>query len=170
MNMAMTRLRRGWTLPVVMTTFLGWGTALAQKEPPKGWTAETKTVKVATPTGGQDKQITYYTNSIGMKLVKVPAGEFMMGDTLTPEQVDQKWPGGDIEWYKWAHPRHRVRLTKDFYIGAHEVTRSQFAQFVNDGGYKTEAEKEGGGPCVQGRQGGHVCGGQLAQPPFRADR
>jgi formylglycine-generating enzyme required for sulfatase activity len=145
---------RGWALSAVMAAFMGCGTPLAQKEPPKGWTTETKTVKVATPTGDQERQITYYTNSIGMKLVRIPAGEFMMGDTLTPEQVDQKWPGGKIEWYKDAHPRHRVRLTKDFYIGAHEVTCGQFAQFVNAGGYKTEAEKGGGSFALkQGRSG-----------------
>ena len=152
--MAMTRLMRGWASLAVMAAFLGGGTALAQKEPPKGWTAETKTVKAAAPAGDQDKEIVYYTNSIGMKLVKVPAGEFMMGDTLTPEQVDQKWPRGTIEWYKSAHPRHRVRLTKDFYMGAHEVTRGQFARFVTESGYKTEAEKGGGSFAVKdGRVG-----------------
>jgi formylglycine-generating enzyme required for sulfatase activity len=138
----------------VMAAFLGGGTALAQKEPPKGWTAETKSVKTATPAGNQNKEVTFYTNSIGMKLVRVPAGEFMMGDTLTPEQADQKWPGGKIEWYKNAHPRHRVRLTKDFYIGAHEVTRGQLARFVNESGYRTDAEKGGGSFAVKdGRPG-----------------
>ncbi len=92
-----------------------------------------------------------------MKLVLIPAGEFMMGDTQTPEEVHQRWPGGQIELYKWAHPRHRVKLTKPFYIGECEVTRGQFAAFAREAGpaiqaaevdardteYKTDAEKAG---------------------------
>ena len=78
-----------------------------------------------------------------MNLVLIPAGEFMMGDTQTPEEVDKRWPGGQIEWYKWAHPRHRVKLSKPFYIGECEVTRGQFDAFVRETDYKTDAEKAG---------------------------
>jgi formylglycine-generating enzyme required for sulfatase activity len=50
------------------------------------------------------------TNSIGMKLVLIPAGEFLMG--------------GAIE--KNARPIHKVKITKDFYLGAFEVTQAQY--------------------------------------------
>jgi formylglycine-generating enzyme required for sulfatase activity/serine/threonine protein kinase len=58
------------------------------------------------------KQIT---NSIGMKLVLIPAGEFMMGssDDVKEAGIDEK-------------PRHRVRITRPFYLGATEVTQSQY--------------------------------------------
>ena len=75
------------------------------------------------------------TNSIGMKLVLIPAGEFLMG---SPDGDDQA--AGDDE-----KPQHRVRITRPFYLGATEVTRGQFRRFVDEAGYQTEAEKDGKG-------------------------
>jgi formylglycine-generating enzyme required for sulfatase activity len=51
------------------------------------------------------------TNKVGMKLVLIPAGEFMMGSE----------DGDDDE-----KPRHRVRITRPFYLGATEVTQGQY--------------------------------------------
>ncbi len=55
------------------------------------------------------------TNSIGMILVPIPAGEFMMGA-----------PNSDDDAVDADKPQHRVRLTKPFYIQATEVTRQQW--------------------------------------------
>ena len=41
-------------------------------------------------------------------------------------------------------PAHQVRITRPYYLGVHEVTRGQFAQFVSETGYKSEAERSGG--------------------------
>ena len=84
-----------------------------------------------------------YVNSQGQRMVLIQAGEFMMGDTLTAEEVDKKYPGGKISWYEDAHPRHRVKISKPYYMGAYEVTVGEFRKFVNATGYKTTAEKEG---------------------------
>jgi formylglycine-generating enzyme required for sulfatase activity len=54
------------------------------------------------------------TNSIGMKLVRVPAGAFPMGDRLIPD----------------ARPPHPVRISRAFLIGATEVTQSQYKQVI----------------------------------------
>ncbi len=62
------------------------------------------------------------TNSIGMKLVLIPAGEFMMGSSDVPR--------GPLE-----RPPHKVRITKPFYLGQYEVTVGQFRQFVTESGY-----------------------------------
>ena len=53
------------------------------------------------------------TNSMGMKLVLIPAGEFMMGSPPEIGPSDEK-------------PQHRVEITKAFYIGMYEVTQQQY--------------------------------------------
>jgi formylglycine-generating enzyme required for sulfatase activity len=55
-----------------------------------------------------------FDNSIGMKLVLIPAGEFMMG---TPPTEDIREVG---------HPQHRVKISKSFYMGIYEVTQTQY--------------------------------------------
>jgi len=81
---------------------------------------------------------------VKMEFVLVPAGEFVMGSKLSAAEVVRKY-GGQEDWYKVEHPAHRVRITKPFYLGKHEVTREQFARFVDDARYRTDAEKEGSG-------------------------
>ncbi len=83
------------------------------------------------------------TNGIGMKLVLVPAGEFMMG---SPQAEIQNWN----DWFKRQGqglnidnegPLHRVRITRPFYLGVCHVTVGQFRKFITDAGYQTDAEK-----------------------------
>jgi formylglycine-generating enzyme required for sulfatase activity len=74
------------------------------------------------------------TNSIGMKLAHLQPGEFLMGS-----------PDTDMEAKDDEKPQHRVRITRPFYLGVTEVTRGQFRRFVDETGYKTEAEKDGKG-------------------------
>ena len=50
-----------------------------------------------------------------MKLVRIPAGEFLMGSADTD-------PGGRDD----EKPRHRVRISKPFYLGVYEVTQGEF--------------------------------------------
>ena len=69
---------------------------------------------------------------VAMKLVRIPAGKFVMGSFET-----EKW-----HEHKEA-PRHEVTITRDFHMGRCEVTRGQFAAFVKDTQYKTQAEREG---------------------------
>ena len=91
------------------------------------------------------------TNSIGMKFVLIPPGEFDMGSTeaevakLLEEAKATKQPSWYIERLPAEAPKHRVRITKPFWLGRHEVTRGQFRRFVDDRGYQTEAERDGKG-------------------------
>ena len=89
-------------------------------------------------------------NSIGMKLVLIPAGEFMMGSAESAESTAAYFNSNysmDLkgDFFTAEHPRHRVRITRPFYLGTYHVTRGQFRQFVDDASYQTDAEKDGKG-------------------------
>ena len=73
-----------------------------------------------------------FTNSIGMKMVLIPPGEFMMGATDSDEDAEDD-----------EKPQHKVRITKPYEIAACEVTVKQFRAFVGEVEYRTEAEKAG---------------------------
>jgi len=73
-------------------------------------------------------------NGIGMKLKLIKPGKFLMG---SPKDEDGRF---DDEG-----PQHEVEITKAFYMGVYPVTKGQFAAFVKDDGYQTEAEKDGNG-------------------------
>ena len=98
--------------------------------PRSGWTAESARVLAATAGGDRRKEITYYTNSIGMKLVRIPAGEFVMGSESG--YADEK-------------PAHRVRIGNAFFMGAHEVTNAQWKAFISANvRYEVKGDKESG--------------------------
>jgi formylglycine-generating enzyme required for sulfatase activity len=67
-------------------------------------------------------------NHASMKLVLIPAGEFMMGADEPPEQVVQKCNGVETkaEWFQNEQPQHRVKITKPFYMGVYVVTQAQY--------------------------------------------
>lgn len=87
-------------------------------------------------------------NAIGMKLALIPPGEFMMGSELSFAELASRFdltPEDAERFYAAEHPRHRVRINNPFFVGVHEVTVGQFRQFVDDDGYRTEAETDGTG-------------------------
>ncbi len=59
------------------------------------------------------------TNSIGMKLMLIPPGEFLMGS-----------PAGDPRGFPTEQPQHRVRISRPFYLGATEVTQQQYERVM----------------------------------------
>jgi formylglycine-generating enzyme required for sulfatase activity len=65
------------------------------------------------------------TNSIGMKLVLIPAGKFLMGSPASEkERAEQE-------------VQHEVEISRPFYLGAYEVTQAQYARVMgarNKGG------------------------------------
>jgi formylglycine-generating enzyme required for sulfatase activity/type 1 glutamine amidotransferase len=96
--------------------------------------------------GGEKPGERILTNSIGMKLTLIPAGEFLMGGGESAEEVAaffNKTYGTHMQalWWDDEHPQHRVRITRPFYLGTRHVTRGQFRRFVEATGYKTDAEK-----------------------------
>ncbi len=76
------------------------------------------------PTKSMAKLIT---NSIGMKLARIPKGTFMMG---SPESEEGRFSD--------EGPQHSVTISKDYYLGAYEVTQEQYQRIMgeNPSGFK----------------------------------
>jgi formylglycine-generating enzyme required for sulfatase activity len=92
-----------------------------------------------------------------MKFVHIEPGEFEMGS-----------PPDEAGRYE-TEARHHVNLTKPFLLGAHPVTRGQFAAFVKDTDHKTLAEKEGWGGAWTGKTWSHEKGVSWRNPGFPQD-
>jgi formylglycine-generating enzyme required for sulfatase activity len=70
------------------------------------------------------------TNSIGMKLVLIPAGKFTMGSPASEKDRDKE-----------DEAQHEVEITRPFYLGICEVTQKQFRQVM---GYNPSYFSRGG--------------------------
>jgi len=125
------------------------------------WTRETRRVNCATPDGETRNEITYYKNSLGMEFALIPAGRFEMGSALSPEETAKRF-GGDAEDFADEHPRHAVRISRAFLMGAYEVTNAQYRRFVADhssGDYRGESLNGDAQPvaCVSRDDAVHFC-------------
>jgi formylglycine-generating enzyme required for sulfatase activity len=73
-------------------------------------------------------------NTVGMTLVPIPAGEFLMGTAEAKPVKGQKAeepPGAESE-----RPQHSVKHSQPFYIGICEVTQGQFEQVMGETPWK----------------------------------
>jgi formylglycine-generating enzyme required for sulfatase activity len=73
-----------------------------------------------------------FTNSIGMKLVYIPPGEFMMGSRDSAAEVARKVRNAKSGYFTPEHPQHRVKITNGFYMGTTEVTQFQYEEIMNN--------------------------------------
>lgn len=96
-----------------------------------------------------------YTNSLGMRFVRIEPGEFLMGESVTPlpkelvrplsyptlEEMERRFRFGDprrfvlnLDHVRFGdfdeRPVHRVRITQPFYMGIYEVTNAQYEAFA----------------------------------------
>jgi len=73
-----------------------------------------------------------FTNSLGIKMIRVRAGVFRMGNALPtdPKLLKQSPVMTDGDWDE--KPVHEVRITYDFYISETEITAKQYADFRQD--------------------------------------
>ena len=81
---------------IAVSLWLGVGASISSSQPPKE-----------------------LTNSIGMKLVLIPRGKFMMG---SPESEQGR---------KEDENQHEVTISKDYYLGVYEVTQAQYEKVMD---------------------------------------
>jgi formylglycine-generating enzyme required for sulfatase activity len=101
-------------------------------------------------------------NGVTLQLMRIPAGKFLMG---SPETENDR---------KTDETQHEVTLSKPFYMGVTHVTVEQFAAFVKDKAYTTDAEADGSSTGIEiigGRvQGGNMAGCSWRNPSFDQKR
>jgi len=85
-------------------------------------------------------------DGVKLAMVLIPPGEFLMGSAESAESLARQFDAKP-EWFEGEHPCHRVRITRSFYLGTHEVTVGEFREFVEAQGYQTEAERDVQGAC-----------------------
>jgi formylglycine-generating enzyme required for sulfatase activity len=87
---------------------------------------------------GVEEDAKEITNSIGMKLMRIPRGSFLMGSPASEEGHNKD------------EAQHEVEIKNDFWLGAHEVTQAQYQKvmgknpsyFSADGGGKNSVREE----------------------------
>jgi formylglycine-generating enzyme required for sulfatase activity len=78
-----------------------------------------------------------FTNSIGMKLVLIPKGKFMMGSTKAEqdevvESVSEGSRKNVRDWVTEERPRRDVEITRPFYLGVYTVTQKQYKEVMGE--------------------------------------
>jgi formylglycine-generating enzyme required for sulfatase activity/tRNA A-37 threonylcarbamoyl transferase component Bud32 len=61
----------------------------------------------------------FFTNSLGMKLAKIPGAKFLMGS-----------PPGEVGRTDSEGPQHPVVIAKSFYLGVYEVTQDEYQKLM----------------------------------------
>jgi formylglycine-generating enzyme len=87
-------------------------------------------------------------NALGMTMVLLPAGSFLMGSDEPLERLRADFPGYELQRLLDVAdeaPVHEVRITRSFYLAKHEITVGQFARFVASSGYRPESIADGTG-------------------------
>jgi formylglycine-generating enzyme required for sulfatase activity len=89
------------------------------------------------------------TRSVGMKLVYIPAGSFMMGSSRPAAQLAEEY-GKAERRFKGEFPQHEVRISKGFWMGQTEVTQGQYKSVMSAEPWsgKTYVQADANNPAV----------------------
>ena len=99
------------------------------------------------------------TNSIGMKLKLIPAGEFLMGSAKSPQELVRLFDLDEerAKWFTHEQPQHRVRITKPFYTWRVRGNAGRIRE--SDGGRLQVTSRR------EGRGADHVSGKDTSRHP-----
>ena len=124
---------RSAVIGLVVAT-LGLAPACAQGEvaPEKSWLSPGKAVgdEITGPDGGM--------------MVWVPAGEFAMGATAEDQRYAIGRFSADRGELDGEQPVHKVRISKGFWLGKHEVTNAQYRRYCKEAGLEFPAASKQG--------------------------
>src|SRR5712671_585839 len=90
-------------------------------------TAALRLIAAATLHGAEPREIT---NSLGMKLVRIEPGSFVMGQDGPPADYQTVLHADRCDQADWdERPSHRVSITAPLHVATTEVTNAQYRQF-----------------------------------------
>jgi formylglycine-generating enzyme required for sulfatase activity len=93
--------------------------ATVQVRPPRVVTPRTEPAPGRKPAAKPASDVPTITSPIHLELVRIPAGEFLMGSDKSKDE----------QAFADEQPQHRLHVS-DFYIGKYPVTNVQYAAFV----------------------------------------
>src|SRR5262249_19720740 len=93
-------------------------------------------------------------NAIGMTLVRIPPGKFKMGS-----------PDGEADRHS-DEEQHDVEITREFYLGIHEVTQKQFKDVM---GFNPSYFSKDGTGKIGVKYGWRPAGGEASVPVDTSD-
>ncbi len=85
------------------------------------------TIRSTEPEPTASSPVNKLTNSLGLTLVRIEPGEFLMG--TTKNQVDQLirlFPDSNRGSFDDEQPKHPVKISQPFFLGIHQVTQRQY--------------------------------------------
>jgi formylglycine-generating enzyme required for sulfatase activity/serine/threonine protein kinase len=68
---------------------------------------------------------------VKLEMVRIDLGEFWMGSADEEiEAILKQYKDAKREWFDPERPRHKVKITRPFYLGKYEVTQEQYEQVM----------------------------------------
>lgn len=96
-----------------------------------GKTVKPKQKKSAGTTAKPKQKLKLFTNASGMKFVLIPSGSFMMGSAVSVAETARHYKLSK-QYFEEEHPRHKVSISKPFYLQTTEVTQEQWQKVMGN--------------------------------------